>query len=140
MSLCFCGAISVDLVQLTSSFFFPNMNNPNGDDPEEAAVFAFESPKSPDSTYSNVYPGGKDESREPPLVPPHLQQTSLSYPTSKDTLGTLPLLQNVILNHLYTENREAPQSILALGFTHRFRSKFVTVVLYKPASKRGSNA
>ncbi|GAB4850730.1 hypothetical protein Ancab_030030 [Ancistrocladus abbreviatus] len=35
---------------------------------------------------------------------------------------------------------EAPRSVVALGFTHRFRSKYVTVVLYKPVPRRGSGA
>ncbi|BBH05005.1 5'-AMP-activated protein kinase beta-2 subunit protein, partial [Prunus dulcis] len=91
---------------------------------DEATVAGFEVLRSPDASYNNA--------RDPPLVPPHLQQTLLSYPASADTAGTLPLPQNVTLNHLYIENRESPRSVVALGFTHRFRSKFVTVVLYKP--------
>ena len=107
---------------------------------EQGTVVGFETPKSPSSSYTNVYPGNEDEARDPPLVPPHLQHTLLSCPASRETTGTFPLPQNVILNHLYIENREAPRSVVALGFTHRFRSKFVTVVLYKPVQRRGSNA
>ncbi|KMT02316.1 hypothetical protein BVRB_9g205410 [Beta vulgaris subsp. vulgaris] len=106
----------------------------------EGTVVGFETPDSPSSSYTNVYPGNEDEAREPPLVPPHLQHTLLSCPASRETSSTLPLPQNVIVNHLYIENREAPRSVVALGFTHRFRSKFVTVVLYKPVQRRGGNA
>lgn len=110
------------------------------DEQEEGTVVGFETPVSPSSSYNSVYPGNEDEAREPPVVPPHLQHTLLSCPASRETSGTLPLPQNVIVNHLYIENREAPRSVVALGFTHRFRSKFVTVVLYKPVQRRGSNA
>ncbi|GAB4850724.1 SNF1- protein kinase regulatory subunit beta-3 [Ancistrocladus abbreviatus] len=116
------------------------MSNTYSNEQEEATVVGFEAPNSPDSSYNNVYPGTDDEAREPPLVPPHLQHTLLSYPASRDLSPALPLPQNVILNHLYIENREAPRSVVALGFTHRFRSKYVTVVLYKPVPRRGSGA
>ncbi|KAF3973084.1 hypothetical protein ACB098_08G084700 [Castanea mollissima] len=116
------------------------MNNQYGEEHDEATVAGFEVPNSPDSSYNNAYPGNEDEARDPPVVPPHLQNTLLSYPASRDTAGTIPLPQNVILNHLYIENREAPRSVVALGFTHRFRQKFVTVVLYKPVHRRGSTS
>uniref|UniRef100_A0A5B7AMI3 Putative SNF1-related protein kinase regulatory subunit beta-3 n=1 Tax=Davidia involucrata TaxID=16924 RepID=A0A5B7AMI3_DAVIN len=116
------------------------MNPPYGEDQEGTTVVGFEVPKSPDSSYNNVYPGNEDETREPPMVPPHLQQTLLNYPSSRDPSESFPLPQNVILNHLYIENRETPRSVVALGITHRFRSKFVTVVLYKPVQRRGSTS
>uniref|UniRef100_A0A1D1YK85 SNF1-related protein kinase regulatory subunit beta-3 n=1 Tax=Anthurium amnicola TaxID=1678845 RepID=A0A1D1YK85_9ARAE len=114
------------------------MDNHYGEDHEEVTVVGFEVPRSPDSSYTNPIPGNEDEARDPPLVPPHLQQTLLSYPTSRDTSSSLPSPQNVILNHLYIENRETPRSVVSLGITHRFRSKYVTVVLYKPTHRRGS--
>ncbi|KAF7805621.1 SNF1-related protein kinase regulatory subunit beta-3 [Senna tora] len=114
------------------------MSNSYPEDHEEATVAGFEVPKSPDSSYNNVYPGNEDEARDPPTVPPHLQQTLLRYPASRSISETVPPPHNVILNHLYIENREAPRSVVALGFTHRFRSKYVTVVLYKPV-QRGSS-
>uniref|UniRef100_A0A5B7AKZ9 Putative SNF1-related protein kinase regulatory subunit beta-3 n=1 Tax=Davidia involucrata TaxID=16924 RepID=A0A5B7AKZ9_DAVIN len=116
------------------------MNPPYGEDQEEATVVGFEVPKSPDSSYNNVYPGNEDDPRDPPMVPPHLQNTLLNCPTSRDPAESFPLPQNVILNHLYIENRETPRSVVALGITHRFRSKFVTVVLYKPVQRRGSTS
>ena len=106
---------------------------------DQTTVVGFEVPKSPDSTYNNIYVGSEDEARDPPLVPPHLQHTLLSQPASRDAGETLPLPQNVILNHLFIENRETPRSVVALGFTHRFHSKYVTVVLYKPVHRRGSS-
>ena len=100
----------------------------------------FEVPKSPESSYNNVYPGNEDEARDPPVVPSHLQHTLLAYPASRDASGTLPVPQNVILNHLYIDNREAQRSVVALGFTHRFRSRYVTFVLYKPVQRTGSTS
>ncbi|KAJ6904619.1 hypothetical protein NC652_022595 [Populus alba x Populus x berolinensis] len=114
------------------------MSNQFSEDNEDATVAGFEVPRSPDSSYNNAYPGNEDEVRDPPSVPSHLQHSLLSYPASADSSETLPLPQNVILNHLYIENRETPRSVVALGFTHRFHSKFVTVVLYKPVQRRGS--
>ncbi|KAL5994108.1 SNF1-related protein kinase regulatory subunit beta-3 [Asimina triloba] len=99
----------------------------------------FEVPRSPDSSYNNAFPGNEDEGRDPPTVPPHLQHTLLNFPTSREAYtGGLPLPQDVVLNHLYIENREVPRSVVALGITHRFRSKFVTVVLYKPIPRGGT--
>lgn len=132
--------VSIDVFTLLVFGSSCKMNNSLTDDHGEATVAGFEVPKSPDSSYTNAYPGNDDETRDPPMVPPHLQYTLLSYPASRDTAGTLPLPQNVILNHLYIENSEAPRSMVALGFTHRFRSKYVTVVLYKPVQTRGSTS
>lgn len=116
------------------------MNQYDDENHDQATVVGFEVPKSPDSSYNNVYPGNEDEARDPPAVPPHLQHALLSYPASRDASGILPAPQNVILNHLYIENRDVPRSVVALGFTHRFRSKYVTVVLYKPVQRRGSTS
>jgi len=106
------------------------------DDNDGVCVVGFEIPRSPDSSYCNPIPGNEDETRDPPIVPPHLQHTLLNYPSSGDTSSHLPLPQNAILNHLYMENREPPRSVVALGMTHRIRLKHVTVVLYKPIQRR----
>ncbi|XP_022755606.1 SNF1-related protein kinase regulatory subunit beta-3-like [Durio zibethinus] len=116
------------------------MNNQYGEEKDEATVMGFEVPRSPDSSYNNVYPGNEDDARDPPVVPSHLHHTLLGYPASMNASGSLPMPGNVILNHLYIEKREAPRSVVALGFTHRFRSKYVTVVLYKPVPRRGSTS
>lgn len=123
---------------LRNTFF--SMNNPCKEDQDENTVVGFEVPRSPDSSYNSVYPGTEDEARDPPIVPAHLQHTLLSYPPQRDNDVTLPLPQNVTLNHLYIENRETPRSVVALGLTHRFHSKFVTVVLYKPVPRRGNTS
>ncbi|CAA7039111.1 unnamed protein product [Microthlaspi erraticum] len=109
-----------------------NMNNQS---PEDTTVEGFEVPVSPVSSYNNVYSSTEDETRDPPAVPPHLQHTLLGNPGSTE-LDSVP--QNVVLNHLYIENRDAPRSVVALGFSHRFRSKYVTVVIYKPVQRRGN--
>ncbi|KAE8691092.1 SNF1-related protein kinase regulatory subunit beta-3 [Hibiscus syriacus] len=116
------------------------MNNQYGEGQDEATVMGFEVPRSPDSSYNNVYPGNEDDARDPPLVPPQLHRTLLRYPASMNASGDLPFPDNVILNHLYIENREPPRSVVALGFTQRFRSKYVTLVLYKPVPRRGSSS
>ncbi|GFP82493.1 snf1-related protein kinase regulatory subunit beta-3 [Phtheirospermum japonicum] len=108
------------------------MNHQYGEDQDQVSIAGFDAPKSPDSSYSNVYPGNEDEGREPPALPPHLHHTLLNRPSNTDP--SLP--QYATLNHLYIESREAPRSVMALGVTHRFRSKFVTVVLYKPVPRK----
>ncbi|XP_051120845.1 SNF1-related protein kinase regulatory subunit beta-3 [Andrographis paniculata] len=114
------------------------MSNPYGVSQDQMSIAGFDVPNSPDASYSNAYNAGEDEGREPPSLPPHLQHTLLNHATnSSDTSsGSLPSPQNVTLNHLYIENREPPRSVVALGVTHRFRAKFVTVVLYKPVPRR----
>ncbi|CAI9105008.1 OLC1v1003833C1 [Oldenlandia corymbosa var. corymbosa] len=114
--------------------------NQRSRDGEEPTVVGFEVPRSPDSSYNSVYPGNEDEGREPPMVPPHLQHTMLNCPPIRDPSVSLPLPQNVTLNHLYLENRETPRAVVGLGVTQRFRSKYVTVVLYKPVQRRGGSS
>jgi hypothetical protein len=92
---------------------------------EGVNVIGFEIPASPDASYNNLVPGNE----EPPLVPPHLQHTLLSFPPSHDDSCSLPPPQNVVLILFYIE-RENTRSVVALGITHRLRVKFVTVVLY----------
>ncbi|CAL4902503.1 unnamed protein product [Urochloa decumbens] len=111
------------------------MDQHGRDDHEGVNVVGFEVPPSPDASYNNPIPGNEDEGREPPLVPPHLQHTLLSFPPSQDESNPLPQPQTVVLSHLYIE-KENTRSVVALGITHRFRAKFVTVVLYKPVLRR----
>ncbi|XP_076898960.1 SNF1-related protein kinase regulatory subunit beta-3 [Bidens hawaiensis] len=116
------------------------MNNSRGQDQETPVVAGFEVPRSPDASYNNIYTASEDDGRDPPVVPQHLQHTVLSYPTNRGPAAPLPDPQHVVLNHLYIENREAPRSVVALGFSHRFRAKYVNVVLYKPVQRRGSSS
>ncbi|GER28763.1 5'-AMP-activated protein kinase beta-2 subunit protein [Striga asiatica] len=107
------------------------MNHQYGEDQDRVSVAGFDVPDSPDSSYTSAsYPGNEDEGRDPPALPPHLQHTLLNRQVDPDWGAAAP--QNVTVNHLYIENREAPRSVVGLGVTHRFRSKYVTVVLYKP--------
>jgi 5'-AMP-activated protein kinase regulatory beta subunit len=41
-------------------------------------------------------------------------------------------VQHVILNHTYCEKSKNVWGTRVLGTTHRYRSKYVTVVMYKP--------
>ncbi|KAK4741883.1 hypothetical protein SAY87_025471 [Trapa incisa] len=47
----------------------------------------------------------EDETREPPLVPQQLQHPVIGYPPSRDAWENIRYPVNVILHHLYIENR-----------------------------------
>ncbi|KAL8249110.1 hypothetical protein R6Q59_005978 [Mikania micrantha] len=93
------------------------------------SISGFEPPRSPDSSYNNLQLGSEDYAKEPPLVPPHLQMTLLNAPLPN--METPPRPQHVVINHLYMQKDRSSDSVVALGSTHRFLSKYVTVVLYK---------
>lgn len=103
------------------------------------SISGFEPPHSPESSYNNMHLGAEDYAKEPPLVPPHLQLTLLNLPSSSspsssyynDIPPPLPRPQHVVLNHLYMQKGKSSSSVVALGSTHRFLAKYVTVVLYK---------
>lgn len=96
------------------------------------SISGFEPPQSPDSSYSNLQLGPEDYAKEPPLVPPHLQMTLLNVPSSHMEIPPpLSRPQHVVLNHLYMQKGKSSPSVVALGSTNRFLSKYVTVVLYK---------
>ncbi|OIT34037.1 PREDICTED: SNF1-related protein kinase regulatory subunit beta-2 [Nicotiana attenuata] len=96
------------------------------------SISGFEPPQSPDSSYSNLQLGAEDYAKEPPLVPPHLQMTLLNVPSSHMEIPPpLSRPQHVVLNHLYMQKGKSTPSVVALGSTNRFLSKYVTVVLYK---------
>lgn len=96
------------------------------------SISCFEPPLSPDSSYSNMQLGAEDYAKEPPLVPPHLQMTLLNAPSSHmEVPPPLSRPQHVVLNHLYMQKGRSSPSVVALGSTNRFLSKYVTVVLYK---------
>eukprot|EP00250_Pteridium_aquilinum_P004922 c15099_g1_i1 orf=263-1135(+) len=100
------------------------------------SISGFEPPRSPDSSYNSLLPSTEDFSKEPPTVPPQLHLTLLDVHDNIDPPGSLLRPQHVVLNHLYVEKGRTVQSVLALGLTHRFHSKYVTVVLYKPLPKK----
>ncbi|XP_061344358.1 SNF1-related protein kinase regulatory subunit beta-2-like [Gastrolobium bilobum] len=101
--------------------------------PEDiGSISSFEPPKSPDSSYNNLQLSSEDFAKEPPLVPPFLQMTLLNVPSTN--MEIQPLIsrpQHVLLNHLYMQKGKSSPSVVALGSTHRFLAKYVTVVLYK---------
>ena len=101
--------------------------------PEDiGSISSFEPPQSPESSYNNLQLGSEDYAKEPPLVPPHLQTTLLNVPaTNMEIPPPLSRPQHVVLNHLYMQKGKNSPSVVALGTTHRFVAKYVTVVLYK---------
>lgn len=104
------------------------------------SISGFKPPQSPDSSYNSLFPSLEDFSKEPPAVPPQLHLTLLDVHENSESLASQLRPQHVVLNHLYVEKGRTVQSVLALGLTHRFLSKYVTVVLYKPLPRRtGSN-
>ncbi|WOK95553.1 SNF1-related protein kinase regulatory subunit beta-1-like [Canna indica] len=96
-------------------------------------VSEFESPPSPNSSYGFSFPADEDFAKEPPALPSQLQLTVLG---PQDTKESSSKPQHVVLNHLFLEKGWASQSLVALGLTHRFQSKYVTVVLYKPIRRQ----
>ncbi|KAG7026674.1 SNF1-related protein kinase regulatory subunit beta-2, partial [Cucurbita argyrosperma subsp. argyrosperma] len=96
------------------------------------SISSFEPPQSPESSYSSLQLGSEDFSKEPPLAPPHLKSTLLDMPCPyNEILPPLSRPQHVMLNHLYMQKERGGPSVVALGMTHRFLAKYVTVVLYK---------
>lgn len=99
-------------------------------------VGGFEPPASPESSYDNSLPGPEDYTKDPPLLPSQLHLTTLNLtPNSNasDDISVRP--QHVILNHLFLETGKAACPVVALGFTQRFRSKYVTVIMHKPLQR-----
>lgn len=99
------------------------------------SVAEFEVPSSPDSSYCQAFPGDEDYAKEPVPVPSQLHKTVLGVENSDDESSSPAKPQHVVLNHLYIEKGWASQSVVALGITNRFQSKYVTVVLYKPLNR-----
>ncbi|KAF5744980.1 SNF1-related protein kinase regulatory subunit beta-1 [Tripterygium wilfordii] len=97
------------------------------------SVAEFEAPPSPDSSYSQALPTNEDFAKEPLAVPPQLHLTVLGMESSNEASSLKP--RHVVLNHLFIEKGGASPSIVALGMTHRFQSKYVTVVVFKPLKR-----
>ncbi|KAK4782200.1 hypothetical protein SAY86_016302 [Trapa natans] len=96
----------------------------------------FELPPSPDGTYSSNWLTDEDFRKPPPNLPPQLHKTPLNemgfVETHHQSLSQTSL---PVLNHLYVKNSNHGEA-LALGSTHRFLHKCVTMILYKPSSWR----
>eukprot|EP00274_Cyanoptyche_gloeocystis_P002409 CAMPEP_0196664820 /NCGR_PEP_ID=MMETSP1086-20130531/58523_1 /TAXON_ID=77921 /ORGANISM="Cyanoptyche gloeocystis , Strain SAG4.97" /LENGTH=266 /DNA_ID=CAMNT_0042001289 /DNA_START=157 /DNA_END=957 /DNA_ORIENTATION=- len=83
--------------------------------------------------YSQEAPTDDEYNREPPSLPPHLFHTLLNTQGAPggDAL-VLARPQHVTLNHMYcATHRSHHDHLLVVGITHRYKSKFVTTVLYK---------
>ncbi|KAJ4826886.1 hypothetical protein Tsubulata_046447 [Turnera subulata] len=104
-------------------------------DPEAGkSLSEFELPPSPESSYNNGSLSDNDFSKPPPDMPPQLPLMLLNDRASAaggNQSMTRP--QHTVLNHLYIQNNRGQP--VALGCTHRFRQKYVTVVLYKPSRR-----
>ncbi|XP_057479295.1 SNF1-related protein kinase regulatory subunit beta-1-like [Actinidia eriantha] len=105
------------------------------------SVEEFEAPPSPDSSYSDGFLREEDFAKDPVMVPSQLHLTVVGMqnphvpPSSSSSSPSSSRPQHVVLNHLFIEKGWASQSVVALGLTHRFQSKYVTVVLYKPLKR-----
>ncbi|XP_028758078.1 SNF1-related protein kinase regulatory subunit beta-1-like isoform X1 [Neltuma alba] len=97
------------------------------------SISEFEPPPSPEASYGQAFPAEEDFAKEPMAVPQQLHLTVLGMENSD--VGTSSKPQHVVLNHVFIEKNLAAQSVVALGLTHRFQSKYVTVVLYKPLKR-----
>ena len=113
----------------------------------------FEPPPSPTSSYNCPAPVAEDYAKEPPIMPPQLQLTLLNVtPATHDTQSALPRPQHVVLGHVYCHassrgpnqvfqqqtQQQSNVNALVVGMTHRYKSKYVTSVLYKPKKKQGA--
>ena len=93
----------------------------------------FEPPPSPVSSYMNPVPVSEDFMKEPPVIPPQLQLSLLNVPNDGViTSGqSLPRPQHVVLNHMYLQRVNQIRSAIVVGMTHRYKSKYITTVLYR---------
>ncbi|PTQ26427.1 hypothetical protein MARPO_1745s0001 [Marchantia polymorpha] len=93
-------------------------------------------PESPKSSYTCEYFAEEDFKEEPPVLPPHLSITVFSSGNvDGEPSGIAPPHYSTV-NHVYIDtaahqNPEARKCV-CLGITHRFRNKYVSMVLYKP--------
>jgi 5'-AMP-activated protein kinase regulatory beta subunit len=66
-----------------------------------------------------------------PPLPPQLNLTLLNMPMVPDAPNLLPRPQHVVLNHMYCDSSKVMSHVQVLGTTHRYRSKYITVVYLK---------
>ncbi|KAM0864228.1 hypothetical protein ACQ4PT_044035 [Festuca glaucescens] len=100
------------------------------------SVAEFDAPPSPEHSYDLQFPADEEFAKEPPPLPPQLLMSVLGGTDSSDEHAPKLKPQHVVLNHLFIEKGWGSQSLLALGVTHRFQSKYVNFVLYKPLPRR----
>ncbi|XP_023741681.1 SNF1-related protein kinase regulatory subunit beta-2 isoform X2 [Lactuca sativa] len=95
-----------------------------------------EYPSSPISSYNNASFTLDDYSEKLPEMPPLLQHMPLNQASfSKNYEGVFQKPLSANLDHLYIKRDDSSQPVVALSSSQRFRSKFVTRVLYKPFKK-----
>ncbi len=68
---------------------------------------------------------------DPPMLPPHLLRALLNTAPNNANPLLLPLPHHVMLNHLYINKSREKDGIYIHGVTCRYRTKYVTTVLYK---------
>ena len=103
---------------------------------------SFEPPPSPTSSYQNDRMAAEDFTKDPPWLPKQLNLTLLNVPMFLDAPAALPRPQHVILNHVYEERNKSSESkpdVRVLGMTYRYKSKYVTTVMYKNRDKKRRN-
>ena len=98
---------------------------------------SFEAPPSPPSSYNNGRMVAEDFSKDPPLMPQHLNLTLLNMPMFVEAPTVLPRPQHVILNHVYEEANKSNRDSHVVGMTYRYKSKYVTTVLYSKDGAAG---
>lgn len=96
----------------------------------------FDPPPSPPHSYSSPASAPEDFLKEPPAMPAQLQLSLLNVPPALDAIAALPRPQHVILNHVYLQRSAGVTTAMVVGATHRYQSKYITTVMYKP---RGSS-
>lgn len=92
---------------------------------------AFTAPASPPASYDCAPFNSDDFAKEPPPLPPQLHMTLLNMPMVPDAPNLLPRPQHVVLNHTYCDGTKSESGVQVLGTTHRYRSKYITVVFLK---------
>ncbi|KYQ93611.1 putative glycoside hydrolase [Tieghemostelium lacteum] len=93
----------------------------------------FKLSSTPPGSYSKSIPEEEFQKIPPPSLPPHLRRALLNTQPSTEDPTLLPLPHHVMLNHLYSLPRK--DKVTILGVTHRYKTKFVTTVLYKPENE-----
>lgn len=96
----------------------------------------FAVPSSPKESYDDYLFYGEDFSKEPPAMPPQLKLTLLNMPPIPYAPNLLPRPQHVVLNHAYVDQSKANQGLSVIGTTHRYRAKYVTIVLMKSSNSQ----
>jgi len=89
-------------------------------------------PHTPPGSYSQLNPEDDLLRAAPPSLPPHLRRALLNTTPSTEDPTLLPLPHHVMLNHLYSLPRK--DNVTIFGVTHRYKTKFVTTVIYKPST------